>query len=194
VPGRASRLAAALAVALATGCAAPAAPAPPPSPAVELDVIYVASDLAVVTAMLEAARVGPGDVVYDLGCGDGRIVVAAASRRGARGVGVDLDPERIREARANAARAGVADRVTFLEQDLFATDVRPATVVALFLSPDVNLRLRPKLLRELRPGTRVVSHQFDMGDWRPERTIDVTALSPARRVFLWRVPDGAAPR
>jgi hypothetical protein len=101
---------------------------------------------------------------------------------------VDLDPDRIREARENAARAGVTDRVTFLEQDLFSTDVTAATVVAIYLSPDVNLRLRPKLLRELRPGSRIVSHQFDMGDWRPERTLEVPVAGAARRVFLWRVP------
>ena len=150
--------------------------------------IFVATAPEVVNAMLEAAKVGPGDVVYDLGCGDGRIVVAAASRYGARGVGVDLDPERIREARENASRAGVSDRVTFLVQDFFATDVTPATVVALYLSPDVNLRLRPKLLRELRPGSRVVSHQFDMGDWLPERSVEVPVAGAARRVFLWRIP------
>jgi ubiquinone/menaquinone biosynthesis C-methylase UbiE len=154
----------------------------------DLDVIFVATDLEVVHAMLEAAQVGPGDVVYDLGCGDGRIVVTAARRYGARGVGVDLDPERIREARENAARAGVGDRVTFLRQDLFATDVSAATVVALYLSPEINLRLRPRLLRELRPGSRVVSHQFDMGDWLPERTFEVAVAGGTRRVFLWRIP------
>ena len=154
-----------------------------------LDVIFVATDLEVVRAMLEAAKVGPGDVVYDLGCGDGRIVITAAQRYGARGVGVDLDPERIREAHDNAARAGVADRVTFVQQDLFATDVSAATVVALYLSPEINLRLRPKLLRELRPGSRVVSHQFDMGDWLPERSFEVAVAGAARRVFLWRIPS-----
>ena len=153
-----------------------------------LDVIFVATDLEVVRAMLEAAKVGPGDVVHDLGCGDGRIVITAAQRYGARGVGVDLDPQRIREARDNAARAGVTDRVTFIQQDLFATDVRPATVVALYLSPDINLRLRPTLLRDLRPGSRVVSHQFDMGDWLPERTFEVVVAGAMRRVFLWRIP------
>jgi SAM-dependent methyltransferase len=153
-----------------------------------LDVIWVGTDLKVVEAMLDAAQVGPGDVVYDLGCGDGRIVIMAASRHGARGVGVDLDPERIVEARRNAERAGVTDRVTFLEQDLFTTDIRAATVVALYLSPEVNLRLRDKLLRELRPGTRVVSHQFDMGDWRPERTIEVPLLPSVRLVHFWRIP------
>jgi SAM-dependent methyltransferase len=178
-------LAAATLIALG-GCAWSSAVAPQAPPA--LDVIFVATDLEVVYAMLEAAKVGPGDVVYDLGCGAGRIVVAAASRYGARGVGVDLDPERIREARENAARAGVTDRVTFLVQDLFVTDVTPATVVAMYLSPDINLRLRPKLLRELRPGSRVVSHQFDMGDWLPERTLEVAVAGASRRVFLWRLP------
>jgi ribosomal protein L11 methylase PrmA len=136
--------------------------------------------------MLEAARVGPGDVVYDLGCGEGEIVIAAALT-GARAVGVDLDPVRIRNARDNAARAGVTDRVTFVEQDLFKTDVSPATVVTLYLLPDLNEKLRPTLLRTLRPGTRIVSHDFGMGDWAPERTIEVP-LTRIHRVFLWRVP------
>jgi len=170
------------------GCAgfspAPTTSAPPPN----LDVIFVATDLAVVYAMLEAAGVGSGDVVYDLGCGDGRIVIAAAQRYGARGVGVDLDPERIREARDNASRAGVADRVTFVQGDLFATDVSGATVVALYLSPEINLRLRPKLFGELRPGSRVVSHQFDMGDWAPDRSLEVAVAGAPRRVVLWRMP------
>ena len=170
---------------LVGGCAGSAGVAPPPA----LDVIFVATDLQVVHAMLEAAKVGPGDVVYDLGCGDGRIVITAAQRYGARGVGVDLDPERVREARENAARAGVADRVTFVQQDLFATDVSAASVVALYLSPEINVRLRPKLLRDLRPGSRVVSHQFDMGDWLPERTLDVPVAATSRRVFLWRIPS-----
>ena len=154
-----------------------------------LDVIFVATDLEVVRAMLDAAKVGPGDVVYDLGCGDGRIVITAAQRYGARGVGVDLDPERVREASENAVRAGVADRVTFVQQDLFATDVSAASVVALYLSPEINVRLRPKLLRDLRPGSRVVSHQFDMGDLSPERSFEVSVAGAARRVFLWRVPE-----
>ena len=168
------------------GCAwsGPVTPSPPPA----LDVIFVATDLQVVRAMLEAAKVGPADIVYDLGCGDGRIVITAAQQYGARGVGVDLDPERIREARENAVRAGVTDRVTFVQQDLFATDVSSASVVALYLSPEINLRLRPKLLRELRPGSRVVSHQFDMGDWLPERSFEVPVAGAARRVFLWRIP------
>jgi SAM-dependent methyltransferase len=151
-----------------------------------LDAPWIASAPAVIRVMMAAAEVGPGDVVYDLGCGDGEIVIAAALR-GARGVGVDLDPQRIVNARANAVRAGVADRVTFVEQDLFETDVRPATVVTLYLGPEVNRRLRPKLLGELRPGARIVSHDFSLGDWTPERIILVREL-PGHRVLLWRVP------
>jgi ribosomal protein L11 methylase PrmA len=116
-------------------------------------------------------------------------VIAAAKLYGARAVGVDLDPVRIREARHNAARAGVTDRVTFVEQDLFVTDVTPATVVTLYLLPDLNARLRPKLLRELRPGSRIVSHDFGIADWAPERTVEV-ALARTHRVFLWRIPGG----
>lgn len=180
-----------LAVGVLGGCArldpgAPPVPGGPPAPA--LDVPWVASDATVVTAMLAAASVGPTDVVYDLGCGDGRIVITAAHRYGARGVGVDLDPERIREARRNAAAAGVTDRVSFHVQDLFATDLSAATVVTLYLSPEINLRLRPKLLRDLRPGSRIVSHDFDMGDWPPERSIEVPLLARVHRIYLWRVP------
>jgi SAM-dependent methyltransferase len=171
---------------LGSGCATP-----PGTGGVRpaLDVIWVATDLDVVAAMLDTAGVNSGDVVYDLGSGDGRIVIAAARRYGARGVGVDLDPALIAEARRNAARAGVTDRVTFLVQDLFQTDLRPATVVTLFLSPEVNLRLRPKLLGELRPGARVVSHHFDMGDWRPERTVEVPQVPHPRWIYLWRIPS-----
>jgi SAM-dependent methyltransferase len=170
-------------LALAAGCAA----APSVSPAApKLDAVWVPSAPAVIAVMLEAAAVGPDDLVYDLGCGEGEIVIAAALR-GARAVGVDLDPERITNARANAARAGVTDRVTFAEQDLFATDVSRATVVTLYLGPDVNRRLRPKLLRELRPGTRIVSHDFSMGEWTPERMFTVPQV-PGHVVYLWRVP------
>jgi SAM-dependent methyltransferase len=172
------------ALALVGGCALPPPVAERPTP--RLDVVWVPSAPEVIHAMLEVSSVGPGDVVYDLGCGDGEIVIAAA-RRGARGVGVDIDPERIANARRDAARAGVTDRVTFIEQDLFSTDVSPATVVTLYLLPDLNERLRPKLLRELRPGTRVVSHDFGMGDWAPERAIEVP-LARVHRVFLWRIP------
>ena len=168
------------------GCAgAPSlgATATPP----KLDAPWIPSAPAVISAMLEAAKVGVGDTLYDLGCGEGEIVIAAAKQYGARGVGVDLDPERIRNARANAASAGVTARVTFIEQDLFTTDVSQATVVTLYLGPEINRRLRPKLLSELRPGSRIVSHDFGMGDWVPERTITVP-LAREHRVFLWRVP------
>jgi len=171
-----------LAVAWLGGCASTPTPAAPP----KLDVIWVPTAPEVIKVMLDVAGVGPKDVVYDLGCGEGEIVIAAA-QRGARGVGVDLDPERIRNARANAVKAGVTDRVTFVEQDLFKTDVRPATVVTLYLLPELNERLRPKLLKELKPGTPIVSHDFGMGDWTPERTIEVK-LAREHRVLLWRVP------
>lgn len=151
------------------------------------DVPYVPTPPAVVDVMLATANVTKDDVVYDLGCGDGRIVIAAAQKYGARGVGVDIDPERIKEAEENAQRAGVANRVRFLEQDLFQTDIREATVVTLYLLPDINLRLRPKLLKELKPGARVVSHNYDMGDWKPEKVIDVNG----RKVYYWVIPAGA---
>jgi SAM-dependent methyltransferase len=167
---------AALAVILSAACR-------PASGAVKPDVPYEPTPPEVVRAMLDLAGVGPGDVVYDLGCGDGRIVIEAA-RRGARGVGVDVDPARIREARANARAAGVEERVEWREQDLFQADVGPATAVMLYLWPHVNLRLRPRLLAELRPGTRVVSHSHDMGDWAPDRTIRVAGAT----VHLWLVP------
>jgi SAM-dependent methyltransferase len=170
-------------VALAAGCAGAS---PGGATASERDVVWIPSPPAVIEVMLDVAGVGAGDVLYDLGCGEGEIVVEAALR-GARGVGVDIDPERIANARLNAARAGVTDRVTFVVQDLFKTDIRPATVVTIYLSPYVNMRLRPKLLRELRPGTRIVSHDFGLGDWPPERTVPVPRV-PGHRVLLWRVP------
>jgi SAM-dependent methyltransferase len=157
-----------------------------PSPS-SLDVPYEPTPPEVVRAMLQLGEVAPGDVVYDLGCGDGRIVVEAA-KLGARGVGVDLDPQRIREARANARAAGVEKALELRVADLFATDLRPATVVMLFLWPEVNLRLRPKLLAELRPGARVVSHWHEMGDWKPARTVEVSG----RNVYLWIIPERGA--
>ncbi len=134
--------------------------------------------------MLQMSNVGPADIVYDLGSGDGRIVIAAVKQFGAaRGVGVELDPVRVQEAHALARQAGVSDRVEFRRQDLFETDLREATVVALYLGDLVNLRLRPKLETELKPGTRVVSHAFGMGDWVPDRQQTVSG----RHVFLWRL-------
>jgi SAM-dependent methyltransferase len=147
-----------------------------------LDVPYEPTSPEVVEAMLDLAGVKAGDVVYDLGCGDGRIVVAAA-KRGARAIGVDLDPQRIAEARENARKAGVADRVELRVEDLFQTDVRDATVVMLYLWPKVNLRLRPRLVEQLRPGARVVSHSHDMGTWIPERKI----VAGGHPVYLWTI-------
>ena len=149
------------------------------------DVEYEPSPHRVVRAMLELARVRQSDVVYDLGSGDGRIPIAAARIHGARGIGIDIDPRRIAEANANARAAAVADRVSFRNEDLFEADFRDATVVTLFLYPDLNLKLRPKLLRELRPGTRVVSYYHDMGDWKPERTVPAGKAN----IYLWTIPS-----
>ena len=157
-----------------------------------LDVPYVPTTDEAVAAMLKLADIKPTDVVYDLGCGDGRIIIAASKKFGARGVGVDIDPVRIREAKENAKKAGVEKLVRFEENDLFRTDIHEANVVMLFLLNSVNLKLRPKLLRELKPGTRIVSNTFDMGDWKPDKeaavggTDDGTALS--QYLYLWTVP------
>jgi len=139
----------------------------------------------VARAMLQLAEVGPEDVVYDLGSGDGRIVIMAAKEFGARGVGYEINPELIEKARAQARAARVEDRVQFVQSDLFAADLRPATVVTLYLFDSLNLRLRPKLQAELAPGSRVVSHRFDMGDWKPdaERRIDESVL------YLWKIGE-----
>lgn len=152
------------------------------------DVPYQPTEMQVVQAMLQLGSVKAGDVVYDLGCGDGRIVITAARDRGARGVCVDIDPQRIAEARDNARRVGVAHRIRFLTQDLFETDISEATAVMLFLWPDVNLALRPKLLRELKPGARVVSHMHDMGEWKPQKTVRVSGSDRERVVYLWTIP------
>jgi 16S rRNA G966 N2-methylase RsmD len=151
------------------------------------DVRYEPTPMDVVQAMLELGAVGREDVVADLGCGDGRIVIEAVRRHGARGLCVDIDPERIAEASANAEAAGVAERIRFLNQDLFATELRGVTVVMLFLSPQFNLALRPKLERELGPGARVVSHWHDMGDWQPARRLIVKSDGRERPVYLWLV-------
>ncbi|HET9662970.1 MAG TPA: class I SAM-dependent methyltransferase [Burkholderiales bacterium] len=142
----------------------------------------------VVDVMLRLGDVKRGDVVYDLGCGDGRIVIAAVRAGAARGVCVDIDPVRIAESRRNAQQAGMADRIRFLNQDLFATDLTDATVVMLFLSPEFNLKLRPKLQRELKPGARVVSHWHNMGEWQPEETARVTSEGRERPIYLWTLP------
>jgi precorrin-6B methylase 2 len=155
------------------------------------DVPFVPTPNEVVDEMLKIADVKKTDVLYDLGSGDGRIVITAAQRYGAHGVGVDINPERIAEANENAKKAGVTDRVKFVEGDLFEAKFADATVVTLYLLPGVNLKLKPRLLSELKPGTRIVSHSFDMGDWKPEKEQDVNG----RRIYLWRVPQkGAAGR
>jgi cyclopropane fatty-acyl-phospholipid synthase-like methyltransferase len=185
---------AALAFALAAPIGVPARQATPPKPAPRLDVIYVPTDEAVVAAMLKLAGVGRNDVVYDLGCGDGRIVIAAARDFGARGVGIDLDPVRIAEARAAAIKAGVADRVTFIEGDLFdpSLPLGEATVVTLFLLQRLNEQLRPRLQRELKPGARVVSHAWTMGDRWPA---DATVQAGDSVLYLWKIkPPGVARR
>jgi SAM-dependent methyltransferase len=173
-----------VALALLAGCASTTDTASKPPP--KLDVVWVPTPPEVIAVMLDLANVGPKDLVYDLGCGEGEILIAAA-RRGARGVGVDLDPVRIKNARANAKKAGVADKLTFFEQDLFKTDVSKATVVTLYLLPELNERLRPTLLKVLKPGTPVVSHDFAMGDWQPEKTVEIS-LTRTHRAYLWRIP------
>jgi SAM-dependent methyltransferase len=160
-----------------------AAPAQSPAPSLAP---YVPTPQDVVERMLELAKVGSGDVVYDLGCGDGRLVITAAKKYGARGVGIDIDPERIAESRANARTAGVESLVEFRQQDALQADVSPATVVTLYLLSQSNLKLRPKLTAQLRPGSRIVSHQFGMGDWRPDKVETFAdSLGATRTLYLW---------
>jgi predicted RNA methylase len=154
------------------------------SPTRTPDVIFVPTPQEVVDAMLKVAKVTKNDVIYDLGSGDGRIPVTAAKQYGARGIGIDIDPQRIKEANENAKTQGVTDKVKFLNQDLFTTDISEATVVTLYLLPSLNVKLMPKLMKELRPGTRIVSHAFDMGDWKPEQTLNVNG----RTVYYWTIP------
>lgn len=168
-------------VALAVLSASAAQPLPKPG------VRYEPTEPDVVNAMVRLARVNDRDVVYDLGCGDGRVVIAAVRAGAARGVCVDVDPQRIAESRENAERAGVADRVRFLNQDLFATDLGEATVVMLFLSPEFNLKLKPRLQRELKAGARIVSHWHSMGDWEPQQTLRLTSAGRERNIFLWTI-------
>lgn len=178
--------------ALLTVCGFVTAAAQPPKPKRSPDVPYVPTTERAVEAMLELAKVTKNDVVYDLGCGDGRIVVTAAKKYGARGVGIDINPERIAEARENAKKNGVEHLVKFIEGDLFEADIREATVVTLFLLSSVNLKLRPKLLAELRPGARVVSNTFDMGDWKPDKefTLDDNGEDSylSHKFYLWIIP------
>ena len=150
------------------------------------DVPYVPTSNSVVQAMLKMAGVKSTDTVYDLGCGDGRIVITAVREFGAaRGVGVDINPARIKEAQENARTAGVADRTRFVESDLFTADIKEASVVTLYLLTSVNERLRPRLLSELKPGTRIVSNTFSMGDWKPDKEQEIDG----RKIMLWTVPE-----
>jgi SAM-dependent methyltransferase len=154
------------------------------------DVIYVPTPQDVVDTMLQMAAVKPGEMVYDLGCGDGRIVISAARDFGALGIGVDIDPQRIAESVANAKTAGVTDRVQFKQADLFEMYFADADVVCLYLLPSLNVRLRPRILDELRPGTRIVSHSFDMGDWSADEQVD--GGEEGQSVFFWVVPAKVA--
>jgi len=168
--------------------------AQPQAPAGQLrapDVVYVPTPQEVVDAMLELAQVKSTDVIYDLGSGDGRIPITAAQKYGARGVGIDINPERTKEANDNLKKANVGDKVKFLTADLFETNISEATVITLYLLPTLNEKLRPKLFRELKPGTRVVSHAFSMGDaWPPEKTLNVNG----RNVYFWTIPANATGR
>jgi SAM-dependent methyltransferase len=173
---------------LSVGVAAAQSAAPRREP----DVPYVPTTEAAVQAMLKLGDVKKADIVYDLGCGDGRIVIAAAKGLGARGVGIDINPVRIGEAKENARKAGVEKLVRFEENDLFEADIHEATVVTIFLLPNINLKLRPKLLQDLKPGTRIVSNTFDMGDWKPEKEVIVPDTEAdaylSHRLYLWTVP------
>jgi SAM-dependent methyltransferase len=152
------------------------------------DVHYVPTPQYVVNEMLEMAGINKNDIVYDLGCGDGRFVITAAAKFGARGIGIDIDPQRILDSQDNAIRAGVWDRVKFYEKNLFRTDISQATIVALYLLPELNLALRPKLFEELQPGTRIVSHDFDMKDWKPDDSGELGSSS----YYLWIIPADVA--
>ncbi|MHB8055544.1 MAG: SAM-dependent methyltransferase [Candidatus Aminicenantales bacterium] len=157
-----------------------------------LDVPYVPTKFPVVEEMLKMAGITKTDILYDLGCGDGRIVIGAAQKYGIRGVGIDLDPERIRESEANAEKAGVSDKVKFYTGDLFEADIREASVVSLYLLTAINIRLRPRLLRELQPGSRIVSHNFGMDKWKPDASSEVDVDGVRHDVFLWVIPVNAS--
>jgi SAM-dependent methyltransferase len=188
-PGRGftllSAMVSSLALAIPAGLAGQQTSAPARAP----DVHFVPTDTTKVREMLTAAEVGSKDLVYDLGCGDGRIVIMAVKKYGARGVCVDIDPVRIKESKSNADTAGVTRRIEFIEGDLFEQDLSKASVVTLYLLPSLNERLRPKLFKELRPGTRIVSNAFDMGDWKADRTLNIKTFSGMQSyAYLWIMP------
>jgi len=182
-----------LVVALSAAAQTAAQQAPAAAPQKELrapDVVFVPTPQDVVEAMLKVAKVGKGDVLYDLGSGDGRIPITAAQKyRIALGIGIDINPERIKEANENLSKARVGNRVRFVNADLFETDLSDATVITLYLLPALNLKLLPKLLKEVKPGTRVVSHAFDMGSWKPQQTLQVGT----RSVYFWTIPAPGTP-
>lgn len=156
---------------------------------VDLDVPFVPTNYEVVNEMLRIADVGKDDILYDLGCGDGRIVVTAAKKYGARGIGIDIDPERIAESRDNAEKENVTDKVQFIQQNLFEADFSEATVVTMYLLSSVNLEMRPKLFQQLKPGTRIVSHDFNMGDWEPDEQTEVGGNEYyGHSVYFWIIP------
>jgi len=173
-------LAAALAIAAPGVSLAQAQRQPSQTP----DVIFVPTPQDVVDDMLRLANVQKGDVLYDLGSGDGRIAITAAKKYGIKATGIDIDPDRIREANENAKKAGVTDLVQFRQENLFSADFKDASVITLYLLPDLNVKLRPKLWNELKPGTRIVSHQFEMGSWKPEKKLE----SNGRTIYFWTVP------
>ena len=173
-----------LSLAIIGGLVVPSSAQQAPASLRSPDVIFVPTPQEVVDAMLKLAKVSASDVVYDLGSGDGRIPITAARTYGARGVGIDIDPQRIKEATENLKTSGMGDKVRFLNQDLFTTNIGEATVVTLYLLPSLNLKVLPKLNAELKPGTRVVSHAFDMGDIKPQQTQNVNG----RTIYLWTVP------
>ena len=177
-------LALAVTIAVAGVTGATSALAQTAAPSRRPDVIYVPTPEPVVEAMLQVANVTKNDVVYDLGCGDGRIPVTAARKYGARGVCFDIDPERIKEANENVAKNNVGNLVRVVHADLFEQDLSDASVITLYLLPSLNVKLMPKLMKELKPGTRIVSHAFDMGDWKPEKELDVDG----RKVYYWTIP------
>jgi ribosomal protein L11 methylase PrmA len=181
---RGGAVALALTVVAAGAASVTTASAQTAAPTRRPDVIFVPTPETVVEAMLQVANVTKSDVVYDLGCGDGRIPVTAARKYGARGFCYDIDPQRIKEANENVAKNNVGNLVTVVHADLFETDLSGATVITLYLLPSLNVKLMPKLMKELKPGTRIVSHAFDMGDWKPEKELDVDG----RKVYFWTIP------
>lgn len=154
-----------------------------------LDAPYIATEYRVVNEMLKVLDLKSGDILYDLGCGDGRIIIEAVKKHGVRGVGIDIDPRRIVESKSNATAAKVNDRTTFLQQDLFESDIREATDIAIFLFPEMNVKLIPKLFQELRPGTRIASHNFGIGEWKPDREISLNVgIDGFHKVLFWVLP------